>query len=659
MIAVIIPLKDIVIDPDNPVDLRALSEDEAIQLIKQTYSFMSAEITVTIKDRIATIILPDIEGKQTEQALQWYETAVASARRGDYARAISLFKRVLEVLPNHVDARRNLAMAYLESGDKETALNHLIEVLRLDPNNVWGYVLLGNIYSKYEQDYDKAEKWYRKAFELNPKDAVLLTNYGALMTRRGDHEQAVEFFERAIEANKTFPNAYFALASLDEQDGKTERALSDLDRLFDNSEASDVRNSTLYAEARKLYLQVNRKLAEQKHDEFMQVIEQRKNELAIQDAGYTIRFVEDPTLKSSAAITETAWNHDRNEHVIRYGLKEPPVIPHLLAHELEHIALAYGARASKHNRLFRATPETRQVVLKAIRDDTLRLRDLGLPDEQFTEYIDSIVDGIANQLFNAPIDMLIEHRLYHNLPEIRPSQFYSLYSFHQDGIAVFTRKEIKQHSPRRIWKANITMNAATALFVDSLYAGRTDYAQVYRSSDVFDTSKRLFALWQEMMEDYQYGDEYELVDQFARILKLEGWYLWRPDVDSVLNAAPTSSSSIPSAPEGASDPDFFKSQKPAMTLFLLNAIERLEKLSDEQVKQIGLEIGMRGAEGINYTSGEQTHTISIFPGETFSGLQLLCLMYVAFQRIDPNVDIGVDFKEAYEMALKMHDARNK
>jgi hypothetical protein len=40
-----------------------------------------------------------------------------------------------------------------------------------------------------------------------------------------------------------------------------------------------------------------------------------------------------------------------------------------------------------------------------------------------------------------------------------------------------------------------------------------------------------------------------------------------------------------------------------------------------------------------------------FPNETFSCIHLLCLMYVVFKLYDPAVNCGLDFAEAYEMAL--------
>jgi Tfp pilus assembly protein PilF len=58
-------------------------------------------------------------------------------------------------------------MAYLENGDSEEAKNQLIDVLRIDPKDVWGYLLLANLYFQHEEDPDSAEPFYRKAYELN------------------------------------------------------------------------------------------------------------------------------------------------------------------------------------------------------------------------------------------------------------------------------------------------------------------------------------------------------------------------------------------------------------------------------------------------------------------------------------------------------------
>ena len=45
--------------------------------------------------------------------------------------------------------------------------------------------------------------------------------------------------------------------------------------------------------------------------------------------------------------------------------------------------------------------------------------------------------------------------------------------------------------------------------------------------------------------------------------------------------------------------------------------------------------------------------------ERFSGLELLCLMHVAFQKINPGTTVGVDFSEIWPAAQMMHAARKR
>ena len=161
------------------------------------------------------------------------------------------------------------------------------------------------------------------------------------------------------------------------------------------------------------------------------------------------------------------------------------------------------------------------------------------------------------------------------------------------------------------------------------------------------------------MRALQPGDEYALVDEFARVLKLEGWFEWKPDDGTgEIAGEPLIGESEDTSPQGPTNPELLKAKQPATVLFLLDVLQRFEKMTDEQIKQIGFEIGTRGIEGIDYASTERTYTLKAFPGETFSGLQMLCFMYVAFQRIDPTADIGVDFKDAYAQALKMYGSKS-
>lgn len=55
--------------------------------------------------------------------------------------------------------------------------------------------------------------------------------------------------------------------------------------------------------------------------------------------------------------------------------------------------------------------------------------------------------GICNQLFNCPLEMFIEYRIFENLKELHPSQFISLCNLQEEALSILTNKEIRRLTP--------------------------------------------------------------------------------------------------------------------------------------------------------------------------------------------------------------------
>jgi len=85
----------------------------------------------------------------------------------------------------------------------------------------------------------------------------------------------------------------------------------------------------------------------------------------------------------------------------------------------------------------------------------------------------------------------------------------------------------------------------------------------------------------------------------------------------------------------------------------LSALERYEKLPVERVREIAFEIGIVGQGGLDYADPEPKYTLHSLPGEKFSGLQLMCLMFAGFKRIAPEQDTGMDLNEPFLTALEL------
>lgn len=62
--AIIVPLKEIVADPDQDVDLTAIPRASSIALIWKGYRFLLPEVEVTIKDGMVTMRVPELEAPE-------------------------------------------------------------------------------------------------------------------------------------------------------------------------------------------------------------------------------------------------------------------------------------------------------------------------------------------------------------------------------------------------------------------------------------------------------------------------------------------------------------------------------------------------------------------------------------------------------------------
>lgn len=90
---------------------------------------------------------------------------------------------------------------------------------------------------------------------------------------------------------------------------------------------------------------------------------------------------------------------------------------------------------------------------------------------------------------------------------------------------------------------------------------------------------------------------------------------------------------------------------------LLAALERFDRMTPDAIHGVALEIAQLSQVGLDYSSSEAKYTFTACPGETFTGLQLMCLMYAGFQRFAPQQDTALDLHEPYLAARKMHEVK--
>jgi tetratricopeptide (TPR) repeat protein len=98
--------------------------------------------------------------------------------------------------------------------------------------------------------------------------------------------------------------------------------------------------------------------------------------------------------------------------------------------------------------------------------------------------------------------------------------------------------------------------------------------------------------------------------------------------------------------------------RPDAVMYCLDALERFSPMPDDQVSRISQEIAILGTRGLDVNDPQRRYQLRGLDGD-FSGLQLVCLMFVGFHRVAPGTDIGFDLSAEYAEAERVFRGTGK
>jgi len=139
-------------------------------MVREQFSFLPQPIEVQFEGWEGVITYTEESPAARAEAKRLQEKAAKRAAQGNYDKVIGILKRVLELEPSNYTARRDLAMVLVEKEQLEEAKNQLIEVLGVRPNDVWSLVVLANLYSKHENNFEVAERILNRALLIKADD---------------------------------------------------------------------------------------------------------------------------------------------------------------------------------------------------------------------------------------------------------------------------------------------------------------------------------------------------------------------------------------------------------------------------------------------------------------------------------------------------------
>lgn len=153
-----------------------------------------------------------LEGESVTVSLdEAFATALCAHREGRFPEAARVYRQILDVVPEHVDALHFLGVAEHQAGRAQVALGLLDRALALAPEHADALCNRGNVHRSLHH-LDAAEADYRKSLGLRPDDPNTLGNLGTVLRARGDLDGAVAAFRAALDQNPEHASTWQNLA---------------------------------------------------------------------------------------------------------------------------------------------------------------------------------------------------------------------------------------------------------------------------------------------------------------------------------------------------------------------------------------------------------------------------------------------------------------
>ncbi len=151
------------------------------------------------------------------------DLAQVLAARGDFEGAIPSYRKVIGLVPDHVGARRGLAIARLAAGQAGAAVNDFRKAIALDPDSADLHVGLGNAL-RLSGNPAAAREAFQQAIAIRPDFAEVHVNLGNLANELGDLEDAIVSLRRAVQLKPDLIQAHQNLAVTLKDAGRLEEA---------------------------------------------------------------------------------------------------------------------------------------------------------------------------------------------------------------------------------------------------------------------------------------------------------------------------------------------------------------------------------------------------------------------------------------------------
>lgn len=623
--------------------------------LEKFYSVGSVKPNIKFEDNFVEITIDNVK---IEVENKKYKKLISLCEESNFKEAKILSEELLELNSENSEYHRLHGQICSELGNQEEAINSLIYSLRWNPKNEWALLMMGNIFAKYQNDIDTAMKYYDQVLVLKPNDCITLNNIGANLMQLDNKKEALIYFNRALKSDSNYPNTYYGLALLanKEEDYKKAFELS----LLGLSKMNKRSDQQLYSSSFHLALEsANNLKGKINTDEIIKGFTSKLSYLSEKE----IKIEVDDSILTKAKI-EFSENYNREYHLVKYKSSHNGV-EHLILHELMHLEFVLEARELDLNELFISNESNKARFINGFKKDALKLEKRGVSKENITKYFSALFNGLNSQVFNTPIDLFIESRIFSNWESIRPIQFLSLLSMLEESIQANTNKDIVENTPKELLSKSKVYNLINAIHFKKLF--KIDLLDQFKATKLeLKQANELYLEFEEYSNDKAPAEEYELIRHWGEDLKLDDFYELVPESDYRKKTIDSVIDEVENDPLGLNTPNPSNDRKMkqfieensseeinmAVAMFMGDAISYFAGKSLQEIKKIAFEIATIGTQGID--PNQKNYSIPSIENSSFSGYKTLAYYYVSWALAMPELlsQLQMPFDKEYELATR-------
>lgn len=622
------------------LNLNSSVEDLRTEIINY-FSKWGMEVSVNIVNEVVEVELLWSESSD-ENSL--FNSAVSYAERQRYTEAKSNLDILIKNKTKNSEVYRIYGQILSDEWNISKSEDYLLQSLTLNPKNENALIMLWNIYRSRWSDLTLTEHLYKQAIEVNPNNLTVLCNLSALYYQKNDINEAWKYIDKAYGLSPIFPLALYYKAVIESEKWNYLEAFNFASKCYGES----IWNPQLENPS----LNVMNNVAEKYATSFNvdEILNSYKKEL--EEKGWKNISVQTSSNLNVMAKIEIAEAHWRDEHILIYRTSEISY-KHLMMHELVHLDLIIQAREVANNKFFVRNEDNVEKFLSDFQKEINKIAPKIWKD-QTNNIFKSLLMWTALQLFNWPLDLIIEDFLYKKYPELRPIQFLSL----RNNLLTaqkWIESEVKDIMPIPLLNAHLIMNTVNAFQFKDLFW--VDLTKVFWLWDIRKTAEELFKKYKKNRNTRKAWEEYDDVNNWAKLLKFNR-YIWfvndytvNSQVDTKDNE--TTIDDVESFIKSLEWKTVPKDLDYAVIMYCVGAIKFFKNLSQEQIKIISYEIALLWSKWIDQDSTEEKYSLQSLPWKKFSWRHILAYYFVWFQLIESGQNTWLNRHQEYEIAKKI------